>query len=416
MTGAAADQPLWRRLVPALKVLVAAGLIAFVVWIVPFRDRLTLAATETREERVFSGTIVAREGQRVRFDCAGGVLEVLLAGVSGLADDSVLEVTFPSGEVLKLPPRLPPEAPAGRLEEGILTVARNADVRLFAVALLCVFAATLVATYRWYRLLLGAALSTTFGRAFNLTLIGLFFNFVMPGLTGGDLVKAVYVARDHRGKVVDALLTLLADRFLGITGLALVAALVIPISFEQYGGVAPWIYGFLALEAGCIGLFFSSGVRRLLCVDALLARLPLGRALRAVDQAILLYRARARLMLLLLLLSMGVHLLVVSGFCAIGAGIALEVPRATYFAVVPICLIAMALPLAPSGFGVGEMAFVYFWSAQGVSSSRALALALVYRLVQLAVSLGGGISLALQRERVSAGEAERVAAQGESAP
>ncbi|MBI4880807.1 MAG: flippase-like domain-containing protein [Planctomycetes bacterium] len=416
MTGAAARGSVLSRLLPALKALVAAALVAFVVWIVPFRDRLTLAAGEAQEEHVFSGTIVARDGSRVLFECDGKVLDVLLEGTSGFPEDSVVQVTLPAGEVLRLAPRHPPEPPAGRLEEGILTVAKNADVRLFAVALLCVFAATLIATYRWYRLLLGATLSTTFGRAFNLTLIGLFFNFVMPGLTGGDLVKAVYVARDHRGKVVDALLTLLADRALGITGLALVAALVIPVNLDEYAGVAPWIYGFLALEAACVCLFFSQGVRRALRIDALLARLPLAGALRAVDQAILLYRTRTRLMLLLLLLSMGVHLFVVSGFCAIGAGIALDVPRATYFAVVPICLIAMALPLAPSGFGVGEMAFVYFWSAQGVSSSRALALALVYRMVQLAVSLGGGISLALQKERVSAGEAERLAANGGRGP
>ena len=39
----------------------------------------------------------------------------------------------------------------------------------------------------------------SFWNAHRLTFIGFFFNNVVPGATGGDVVKAVYVARTARG-------------------------------------------------------------------------------------------------------------------------------------------------------------------------------------------------------------------------
>ncbi len=102
-----------------------------------------------------------------------------------------------------------------------------------------------------------------------------------------------------------------------------------------------------------------------------------------------------------------------TGIGIMGIGIGLNVPFVTYYAVIPICLIVMALPMTPAGWGVGEAAFIYFLGPLGVGASSALALALVYRMAQLAVSLNGGICLALQRDRVSTQEVERFAGEAE---
>src|SRR5690606_37149136 len=87
-----------------------------------------------------------------------------------------------------------------RLNKGILTVLRSADLELLLLSVGLIIVGSLLAIYRWTLLLRAAGVETGVWRAVSLTFIGLFFNTVMPGLTGGDLVKAVYIARDHRKK------------------------------------------------------------------------------------------------------------------------------------------------------------------------------------------------------------------------
>jgi uncharacterized protein (TIRG00374 family) len=299
------------------------------------------------------------------------------------------------------PPELEGDKRA-RLEQGLFTTFRNASIGLLPFALALIFLGNLIAVYRWHLLLQGAGLGISFGHSFSYTFIGTFFNNIMPGLTGGDLVKAVYIARHHPKRKTEAIITVLLDRVLGITGLALVAGLVIPFNLERYGEVAPWIFGLLGFVAlfGC--MFFSRRVRSMLKVGGVVSKLPFNDLVRKIDQAVFLYRFRQRLLLVSLLLSMVVHLVVIGGIGVMGVALGLDVPFATYFAVVPIGLIAMALPIAPSGWGVGEAAFVFFWGTVGVAKAKALSLALVYRINQFAVSLVGGLCLMMQKDRVSA--------------
>ena len=60
-------------------------------------------------------------------------------------------------------------------------------------------------------------------RAQKLAFIGLFFNNIIPGMTGGDLVKAIMVARDHPEQQPAAILSVIIDRIIGLLGLVLVA-------------------------------------------------------------------------------------------------------------------------------------------------------------------------------------------------
>ncbi len=406
---------LLRRLVPYAKGVVAIAMIAFVIWLVPVRDQLILTGTTPDQDRVLKGTIEARNGNTATFRTVDGeTIAVVLKEAVGQDDDAIASATFGGGEPPYVAPVTDDPDRQARMEEGILTVSRTADVSLLFVAVLLIFVGSVIAVYRWSLLLDAAGLAIGFRRSFSLTFIGLFFNNVMPGLTGGDLVKALYIARAHRNRKTEAILTVLVDRVLGITGLAMVAGLVIPVRWSEYAVVAPWIYGLLLVEASFALVFFSRRVRRAIKLDALLARLPLQRFIQKIDQAVFLYRFRHRAVVVSLLLSMVVHLLIITGIGVIGVGIGLAVPFVSYFAIVPVGLIVMALPIAPAGWGVGEAAFIYFWGTQGVSKARALALVLVYRMGQLLVSLIGGICVTLEKGKVPSTSSE--ALDGNAAP
>ena len=413
MTGGSGKTSTLQRCVPLIKISVAVALIAFLFWIVPIRDQIQFSETDPANDRVVTGTIQeAQADGRIAFREAGASGRLLLVRMSddgGLRDDEVVSVFTDGGEEIYTRPSGLAQARMPRLERGIITVIRSADLVFLIMALALVFAGSMVATYRWFLLLKADKLVSGFRRAFDLTFIGLFFNNLMPGLTGGDVVKAVYIARDHRNQKTEAVLTVLLDRILGITGLALVAGLVLPLYPNAFYEVAPWIYGLLLAEGIFCCLFFSRRIRRAIRLDALLARLPLAGLVQKIDQAAFIYRYRKGLVGGALLLSMCVHLFIISGIGVMGLAIGLDVPTLSYYAVVPITLIVMALPIAPSGWGVGEMAVVFFWGTQGVPRGEAFALALVYRMTQLSISLIGGICLLCQKNRISKDEVEEFA-------
>ncbi len=392
-----------KKWIPPLKIAVAAALFAFLIWLVPFKDRLVLVGDGG--ERTLTGELLDFQVNPVHFECEQGVLEATLA-----ADGfDVGAVKWPDGRVESFVAAADSIAPRSHLQPGLITVVQHADLRLLLLAMSMILVASIVAAYRWDLLLAGAGLPTGFGRAFSLTFIGAFFNNVMPGLTGGDIVKAIYIAREHRSQKTAAIITVLLDRLLGITGLALVAGLVIPLDFARYRLVAVWIYGLLAVVIVIGVVFFSKRVRAALRFDQLLAKLPAKELLKKADSAVFIYRYRMGLVGVSLVLSMVVHTILIGAFALIGRGIGIDLALASYFALIPIALIVSALPIAPSGWGVGEAASVFFLGTVGVPSAMALTLFLVYRMEQMAVSLIGGVCLAIQKDKVSSAEVEHFA-------
>ena len=103
------------------------------------------------------------------------------------------------------------------LERPILLVA---DIALFAFAVM-------TGTLRWRALLVLAGAKVPLGRALQLQLTALFFNVVIPGNVGGDVVKALYVAREEEpSKRTAILLVVFVERLVGLGGLVLVASIV----------------------------------------------------------------------------------------------------------------------------------------------------------------------------------------------
>ena len=70
---------------------------------------------------------------------------------------------------------------------------------------------------------------------------------------------------------------------------------------------------------------------------------------------------------------------------------------AAALAVVPVVSLLSAIPLLPGGWGVGEMAFAFFFAPLGVAPSEAVGWSVVYRLSILATGLPGGVLWLLAR-------------------
>jgi uncharacterized protein (TIRG00374 family) len=310
--------------------------------------------------------------------------------------------------------------------DKIKTNLSRMDISDWALGLGAIFVAYCVSMLRWRMLLRSVGIQASFWDAFRLGFIGAFFNNVIPGLTGGDLIKAIYIAKEHPEQRADAVLTVVVDRVLGIVALALIAAVVIPFDLDSYREAAVGIYGFLFLA----GLGGAAVLSRRIKARLRAVLIWLGRSekssdssmLSRLDRAVSTYRARLDILFKALAMGVAVHLLIIlsiwlfAGAIATGGIASLPVPAdpaavaryetlgslslMVHCSIVPIIMIISALPIAPAGWGVGEVAFQFFYEQAGTTGDLAVALSFAYRLTAILLSLVGLPFLLMDRKRV----------------
>lgn len=250
----------------------------------------------------------------------------------------------------------------------------------------------LLVVTRWWRLLALAGCPTSWFNALRLTFLGMFFNLVVPGLTGGDLVKAVVVAKENPGRRADALVSVIVDRALGLGTLMLIAAVVIVVSGDTFAKLRMPVLLFIG--AGVLGafLYVNPTLRRVLRVKETLMRLPAGAKIQSVDRSVRLYFKHPLEVALAIGFSLANHVMMILGVAALGAaiGMSAEVGLREYFVVVPVANIISSLPLAPGGWGLGEAAYGFLFQEVGASAALGVAVSVTFRLCQLAFGLVGG--------------------------
>ena len=125
---------------------------------------------------------------------------------------------------------------------------KEIDRLLFFAAFLTYMATLLIAAKRWSLFLPG---HLKYPRLVSLFLIGSFFNTFLPGLVGGDAIKAYYLYKD-RCELGPSLASLFIDRYMGLTALALLGIIAFIGGHSYLSGTAIfWVVplffgGFLA--------------------------------------------------------------------------------------------------------------------------------------------------------------------------
>jgi glycosyltransferase 2 family protein len=262
---------------------------------------------------------------------------------------------------------------------------------------------------RWYLLIRQAGLKINAGRVFSLQMMGIFFNSLIPGGTGGDLIKGFYLFKEHADKDKSLALTSIAmDRFVGLYGLLCVAMLMTALNVDLWMGsrelrLNSLFYGgvFLVFTTA-IAFFFSPWSDRFLNHPRL-HKAPGGRFLRSLFDSLLIYRARPWGLLGALGLGMVVDcgLILLYYFSALSLGMTL--PLRVHGFVVPTLTMINGLPIAPSGIGLGEAAGEMTYRILGIAEGGSEVLALVHIFV-IGTSLFGAPFYFLYRSKPEAGK------------
>jgi uncharacterized protein (TIRG00374 family) len=249
--------------------------------------------------------------------------------------------------------------------ESLRTGLSNWESSVPAVALMLF--CSVLGMVRWHWLLKLQGIDLPFSRTAQLSLIGAFFNFALPGAVSGDLVKAYYIGKEIPGRRGNAFGSILFDRIVGVSALVLVSATALLSGWERFSG-STLVHGIrILLIAGLTGVIAFYGYLFTLREkhDPLLNLLrgPLeGRKLSGsflrIYEGIRTYHSTPGSVLQVLGLSSLIHLGVATA--AVAFGTSLQESQLHWLpvtVVVPLGLLATAVPVLPGGVGTGHAAF-----------------------------------------------------------
>lgn len=251
---------------------------------------------------------------------------------------------------------------------------------------------------RWRLLLSTQSLHPKSFELYKLTLIGIFFNFAMPGGVGGDVVKAFYFYKDHPQSKAIAISSVFVDRLLGLYTIIIMAlmAMAFDITHVMSIDVLRNLFYFFGLIFMCfnIGLIclFSKNPKVSALVHSVIDFMPLKEKLLKLYASGQLYGSQFKLLAKVFFLSIlsqtsAILLMVLIGHYS---GIGADVRLSTYFLVTPIGFMATAIPISPAGVGVGQAAFFFLYNLYlGKTTELGPVVITMYQLLSLFFGLIG---------------------------
>ena len=253
----------------------------------------------------------------------------------------------------------------------------------------------LLMAWKWSILLQAVGVRLPLGTITRFYYQGTLSGTFMPSHVGGDLLRAHWVAQAS-GVRAPVFASVVMEKLIGLLSAANWAVVGLVVFAVVMHGELWWIWvglGILALVAGN-GLFVLS--MRPAVHDFVLGRLGRwGGTSRFVSLLHRFYEAYARygnapravnLNILLTLIAHGTQMVVI---LLIARSVGIDVGTVAFLAVTAVHTLVYRLPIAPDGWGVGELAAIGLYGQIGVGAEAAFSMMFLAHLLQMAVVLPG---------------------------
>ncbi len=273
---------------------------------------------------------------------------------------------------------------------------------LLMAALLVALGAMSLSFARWCVLVRCQGIQLSMLEAFRLGSICFLLSFVSAGSVGGDLFKAIFLAKRRPGKRVAAVASVLVDRGCGLYGLLLIVALALWLTDVSDSGESAIGIDRIKLATA---LLFGTGTLVLAVlvlggrgVDRLVtkgSKLPLvGGIIQRVGPPLRMFHSHPIAFGVSIAMSIGVQTMLVLSMYLIARGLYTNPPTlAEHFVIVPIGMLASALPITPAGIGVFEAAVQSLYAIVPAVPTKASGtlVALVFEIVKVVMAILGTI-------------------------
>ena len=282
-----------------------------------------------------------------------------------------------------------PDVKSGHL----LSAIANINKLWLLSGVLIFFSVLLLGTLRWKILLESHGLYVSYIKVLEYNFIGNVFNNVMPSLTGGDVIKAFYIARDA-SKKAEAISTIVMDRFLGLFALLILAVMGALSCIGDPRLLLPslTILGMFVIIVLGIVVFHSRTIMSRLNVFRYFGiKLKIEDKIKKIYDVFVYYRRDPVSLAKALGLSLVLQMLLIMMNYSIAKGLGLkDIGIGQFFLLIPVAGIISALPISFAGWGVGEGAYKWLFSLAGTGQGGiAVGLSIIVRLIMLGWSLVG---------------------------
>ena len=292
---------------------------------------------------------------------------------------------------------------------------------LLVAALLVSLAAMSLSFARWCILVRCQGISLSMLEAFRLGSICFLLSFVSVGSVGGDLFKAIFLARRRPGKRVEAVASVFVDRGCGLY--ALLMLVVIGLLLTQPQELDETTIGLDQIKLAT-GVLFGTGTVVLAflvlggkSVDRMISRgssLPwVGGAVARIGPPLRMFHSHSIAFGISIVMSLAVQSMLAVSIYLIARGLYSDPPSLVeHFVIVPIAMLASALPITPAGIGVLEaaMAALYKVIPAVPTEASGTLVALVFEMVKVIMAVIGTVfywtANAEVRESLEIAEAE----------
>jgi glycosyltransferase 2 family protein len=247
--------------------------------------------------------------------------------------------------------------------------------------------------YRWLTLLtpLDPAHRPPLATVMRIFFVSTFVGTFLPASVGGDAVRAYGLSKEGVAGV-DAVASVLMDRLLGVISILLVAVAgaVLARDLIDIRVLFPALAVLTILCFAALTVVFSPRVAS--TCAGILTRLPRGQdAGRRLVTAIQRYADFHGAMTNVLLCSIGVQILRVLQTYFLGLALGLTVALSVYFALVPIILLIVLMPITINGIGTTQAGFVWLFGRAGVSEAASFALSVLFLAIAVVGNLPGAL-------------------------
>jgi len=268
-----------------------------------------------------------------------------------------------------------------------------------------------ISSLRW-ALLISQKISIK--RLFSMYMIGSFFNICLPGIIGGDAVKAYYLSRElkntpseNRGKKnlkinrinpessVIAIASVFMDRYIGLSALMIIGMIAFPFGLK-----------YLEISTQNILIWLTPGIF-FIFISFILFSYRVGggiKLLHSIYEYFDIYKTKRDILIKCLLYSFIVQMSGIFAVFILSVGMSYNISLLIISIFMPMITLISLIPISISGIGLRELSFVVFLGSMGVPSDMSIALSLSWFFSVVAASILGLVLYVLYKNQYEISE------------
>lgn len=272
----------------------------------------------------------------------------------------------------------------------ILHSLKTINIPLFLFCVLLFFSSFFVLGRRLELILSASEVPLKFSDCLNLTLVGMFFNNFLPSSVGGDLVKAMSIARLTRSKVKSAI-SVLMDRIFGLFTFVLIPAItyLFYLKQSQNSKVPIIIYSLLAISCVSFVMIFNRSWAKKVAFLEKLIHIKIMDTLKKVYNGLHNFKNHKWIMVQSLLLSVAGQTVNIFVCYLIALALGAKVSFFYFLVLIPVIHLMSMIP-SLGGLGVREYAYMHFLQPI-IGREIAVALGILWLFLLFLASFAGGI-------------------------